>query len=294
MTGTNTFNEPYGKSATSVAQGTWLKSSGERITLQNPEAAARLTEEDRATIAARGITLQGDVFSIPDVLLPIDQTFYPPIPEPKHKDDQPPETSTDMLVSANPVDQLFVQSSKGTYFPTSGKFKEFPVRIEPPFPATAKLAYRRFWQNTFTTRILNAQQFTRAIETVEGMSETDATVLAGKLGLDITKKISEKLSLKLSGELSKTTSHSITISESRKVTETYNFGVEQGKVALYTLWQLIEVFALVDGNNNPLDWTGKVVLDASIADFRFNAKFPPDRHTNNAERYATSLHMFDA
>lgn len=286
MARNNTLNEPTGSAVNFVPQGTWLVSPG--ITLTNPQAAARLTEEDRVALFERVITLDGDIFEIPDVLHPLEQTFYPPIPEPQHRDDQPPEASAELLVSANPVDQLFVEISEGKYLPTSGKFKGLPIRVEPPFPATAKLAYRRFWQNTFTITIFNAHNFTRAIETQEGMSEVDTTTLSKKLGLTAG-------TLKLSAELSKTTSHAVTITENRKVTETYNFSVAEGKVAIYTLWQLVEVFALVDDNDNTIDWSGKVVLRLPVTgDKKINAKFPPDRHTNHAERYATSLHSFDA
>jgi len=246
--------------------------------LTNPQTAGRLTE----------ITLDGNIFGIPDVLHPLEQTFYPPIPEPQHRDDQPPEVSAELLVSANPVDQLFVEISEGKYLPTSGRFKGLPVRVEPRFPATAKLAYRRFWQNTFTITIFNAHNFTRAIETQEGMSEVDTTTLSKKLGLT-------EGPLRLSAELSKTTSHAVTITENRSVTETYSFSVAEGKVAIYTVWQLVEVFVLVDENDNPIDWSGKVVLKLPVTgDKKMNAKFPPDRHTNHAERYATSLHSFDA
>jgi hypothetical protein len=101
--------------------------------------------------------------------------------------------------------------------------------------------------------------------------------------------------LTLSAELSKTTSHAVTITENRNVTETYNFSVAEGKVAIYTLWQLVEVFALVDDNGHPIDWSGKVVLRFPVTgDKKMDATFPPDRHTNHAERYATSLHSFDA
>jgi hypothetical protein len=147
--------------------------------LTNPQAAPR-SEEDRAALLERVTTLD-DLFGIPDVLHPLKQTFYPPIPEPRHRDDQPPEASVELLISANPVDRLFVETSDGKYLPTSGRFKGFSLRVEPPFPAAAKLAYRRFWQNTFTITISNAHNFTRAIETQEGMSEVDTTTLSKRL-----------------------------------------------------------------------------------------------------------------
>lgn len=290
----NPLSYPAGESVNLVPLGTWLISPGESVTLTNPQAAARLTEEDRLMLLKRGISIHGDIFSFPDVLAPLEQTFYPPIPEPQHKDDFTPEKSIELLVASNPVDQLFVQSSKGIIFPTSGEFRGLDIRIDPPFPATAKLAYRRYWQNTFNTRISSGLNFTRAIETQEGMSETDTTSLSAKLGLGPGVPI-EALQVKLSVELSATTSHAVTITESRKVTETYSFSVEEGKVAMYTLWQLIEVFALVDDNDNPIDWSGEVVLDFPlIGDFEIDATFPPDRHTNHTDRYAASLHTFDA
>jgi hypothetical protein len=288
MARNNTLTEPAGSAVNFVPEGTWVVSPGN--TLTNPQGAP-LSEDDRLALFERAITLD-DIFGIPDVLHPLEQTFYPPIPEPQHKDDQPPEVSAELLVSANPVDRLFVETSDRKYFPTSGKFKGLPVRVEPLFPATAKLAYRRFWQNTFTITVSNAQNFTRAIETQEGMSEVDTTTLSGKLGF--AKELSEK-TLKLSAELSKTTEHAVTITENRSHTETYNFSVAEGKVAIYTLWQLVEVFALVDGNGNPIDWSGKVVLRLPVTgDKKMDAKFPPDRHTNHAERYVTSLRSFDA
>jgi hypothetical protein len=288
------LHNPADESVNLVPLGTWLISPGERVTLTNPQAAARLTEEDRLMLLERGITLHGDIFVVPDVWFPLEQTFYPPIPEPQHKDDFPPETSTELLVAANPVDQLFVQSSNGTIFPTSGEVQGLPVRLDPPFPATAKLAYRRYWQNMFNTRISGGLNFTRAIETQEGMSETDTISLSAKLGFGPGVPF-EQLKVKLSAELSATTTHAVTITENRKVTETYSFSVEEGKVAMYTLWQLIEVFALVDDNDNPIDWSGDVVLNLPlVGDMEIDAKFPPDRHTNHADRYAASLHTFDA
>ena len=288
MARNNTLRKATDSSGNFVPQGTWLASPG--ITSTHPRAAARLTEQDRAALVERVMAADGDIFQIPDVLHPLEPSLYPPIPEPQHRDDQPPEASAELLLSANPVEQLFVETSEGKYLPTSGKYKGLPVRVEPPFPAAAKLAYKRFWKNTFTIRIANEHNFTRTVQTQEGMSEVDTTTLSSKLGLT-----GGPAALKLSAELSKTTAHTVTITENRQVTETYNFSIDEGKVAIYTLWQLVEVFALVDENNNPIDWSGKVVLKLPMTgDMKINAKFPPDRHTNHAGRYATSLHSFDA
>jgi hypothetical protein len=257
------------------------------------------SEEDRMILSRGGIIVDDDNFIITDLLAPVHPLSYPPIPEPQHKDDDPPETSTELLVTANPVDELFVQDSDGNYFPTSGMAGDFSVELDPPFPESAKLAYRRYWDRTFTTRILNQQEFTRAIESQEGMSETDTTSLSGKLGLGFAGDLPADNLLKLSAELSATTSHAVTITQNRRVIETYNFSVEADKVAIYTLWQLVETFALVDGDNNPIEWSGEVLFTVDAPppfdfSFRRDAEFPPDRYVNNSPRYASSLHIFDA
>jgi hypothetical protein len=78
MVRNNTLTEPAGSAVNFVPRGTWLVSPG--ITLTNPQAG-QLSEEDRVALFERVITLDGDISGIPDVLHPLEQRFYPPIPE---------------------------------------------------------------------------------------------------------------------------------------------------------------------------------------------------------------------
>jgi hypothetical protein len=203
----------------------------------------------------------------------------PPVPKPTSKDDITPNESSDLLISANNVD-LFFRFNGGAFMPVNNPPAQ--MRLDPPFPAGAKIAYKRHWHKVYGTTIHGPQHFSKEISTTHGMSETNSQELSAELGVDIKG---------LSGKLSATTTHSITISDESKVTDTYSFDVPKHKVCVYSFWELVEVFALVDAAGNPISWQGGVWL-FNLA--KFSADFPNNRFTSLPGTFASDPVMFHA
>lgn len=210
----------------------------------------------------------------------LDPSSYPAVPKPANKDDFPPQKSSEILVSTHDIALFFYfwgdeGESHGAYGPVDAPPKGFT--LEPPFPVPSKILYKRYWINTGSYKLIGPQNFSKAITTTQGMSETKSTTLSAELGVAV-KGLSAKLSI--------TTATSITITEETSVTETYSFDVKVGTTVVYTLWQLVEEFALVDNASNPIEWSGRLKLKF-VYGSGFPAKFKDNVFTNNSKRYVS-------
>jgi hypothetical protein len=186
--------------------------------------------------------------TIPSVEL-LESSDYPPIPKPKNKDDYPPQQSSEKLVSTHDI-RLFI------WIKTKHGRKYLPVEsyrkhLLPPFPVQPKIVHKLYWMNTGIDKLIGPQHFSKAITTKRGMSKTNSATLSAQLG------VAAKM---LSAKLSQTLSSSITITEEESVTESYSIEVKDGSTVIYTLWQLIEKFALVDNAGNPIEWKGRFAI----------------------------------
>ncbi|MDO3382383.1 hypothetical protein [Gilvimarinus algae] len=211
---------------------------------------------------------------------------FPPVPKPANQDEFPPNTSTSVLVSTSDSN-FFIYfwgddgEDHGSYAPANQD-----TYTDPQFPLQSKIQYKRYWLNTGSYKIIGKQQFSKSIATTQGMSTTDTQTFSAELGVAVNG---------LSAKLSESTSTSITISEQKTVTETYSFEVPEGKVCVYTLWQLIEEFALTDQAGNEIVWRGNYLPLKNPPPFipKFPAKFPQNLFTNNSARYVSDPVMFD-
>lgn len=210
------------------------------------------------------------------------QTNLPPIPLPTGPDDLPPAVSPSIVVSTNDI-PLFIYfwgdegPDHGSYFAVTTANTP-PLSLSPSFPSPSRIAYNRYWLNAGNYIIVGPQTFSQSITTTEGMSVTDSTTLSAEVGVAVGD---------LSAKLSATTSHSVTISNDQSQTQTYTLPeTPAGKTCVYTLWQLVDEFILVDGNNNPIQWSGK--LNAGLFGAGFPANFPNNMFANNTRTYASS------
>ena len=214
-------------------------------------------------------TAHGAVASV-DVLQP---DSLPPIPKPANKDALMPEKSIEILVSTHGI-ELSVCVGKDTYIPAVHEF----FRGEPPFPASTKVAYKRYWINTGSYTLNGPQHFEQSITTSQGMSKTKSLTMSAELGVAWQG---------LSAKISATTSTSISITEEKSVTEKYSFDVKSGTTVVYTLWQLVEEFVMMDNAGNPIDWTGQWIFQRRPGSGKLvgPAKFNDNVFTNNSKRY---------
>ncbi len=186
-----------------------------------------------------------------------DEIKTPPIPKPSSKDSVLPKKSTELIISTNvyypngtsewPV---FVCVGKKNYWPAYSKDDKKFQWVSPSFPRQS-LQYRRYWLNTFSVTVGGPQDIERAITTEEGMSKTKTKTLSGEVGVEIGG---------LSAKISASIIEEVTITESLSTTETYRFNVPSDKVAIWTLWQLVEKFVFVDENDKPIEWSGKIAM----------------------------------
>lgn len=211
--------------------------------------------------------------SIPSVDL-LDPSAYPPIPKPTDKDSLPSQTSSKILVSTHDIPLFVTLSGTGTYVPVKGAYW-----LKPPFPVQPKIAYKRYWIATGSCILIGPQHFSKEISTKQGMSKTQSSTLSCELGVALKG---------LSGRLSQTTSTSITITEEESVKESYSFDVKSGTTVVYTLWQLVEEFALVDNAGNPIKWKGLYLWHA----FPHEAELKQNMFTNNSKQYVSDPVQF--
>ncbi|MDH4112664.1 MAG: hypothetical protein OEV60_08295 [Actinomycetota bacterium] len=176
----------------------------------------------------------------------------PPIPTPPNADTLPPGRSPSILVASADLEEPYLQfgDDEGDFVALS-QLREWS--LAPAFPK-AQMRYKRYWLNTGSYRIRGPQEFSKTVTTTEGMSETQSTALSGELGLGVGKEGVANLGLKLSA----TFQRSFTVSSERTVSETYNLTIPEGKIAVYTIWQLVNEVVIVDPAGSELDYEGKV------------------------------------
>jgi hypothetical protein len=212
---------------------------------------------------------------------------YPPIPKPRSKDEFPPQKSSEVIVNTNNID-LFVYCwgnkgfYHGAYMPLFYPSIKGPVYTTYPLFPLAKIAYKRYWLNTGSHTLIGPQNFSKAFTTTVGMSNTNSTTLSAELGVEVKG---------LSAKLSKSTTTSITISEEKSITETYSIEVEKRKICVYTLWQLIEVFVLVDVDDKPIGWKGVWGYPPFMG---IPAVFPENQFSHNCIIKVSDTVWFDA
>jgi hypothetical protein len=176
---------------------------------------------------------------------------YPqlPVPKPSHPDDILPQTSDTLLV----VDAACQPCVNVQDFDAPIPVDKFPMHdypqppidgiLDPVFPPGAKLAYSIYWDLQKTYTLVGPQDFSDEVAYTRGASETDTNTVSAQLGVAAGD---------LSAKLTETTSHSVSVSTTTTETTKVDTTVDAGVTRILAVWQLVELFAIVDSAGNLL------------------------------------------
>jgi hypothetical protein len=265
-------------------EGKWLPTDVEefsdigRIRAHLEAAGFQVSENDELIISDH-------VIEVP-ALTALEAGTIPPVPVPPNSSALPPDLSETVQVAAAPFEEPFIK--------LAGNWKSIPAlkkkgwKLEPDFPA-GNLAYNRFWLNTGSFIIRGPQKWQRSVTTKEGMSETTAFSLGAELGLG-------KSFEKLTGKLTATFQKSFTVTKEVSVTETYSLDVPEGRIAIFTLWQLINEVVVLNFAGNEMEWTGWALPPGSMpfTNLKYQVNWQVSRARQATPSYAFDPHFFDA
>ena len=171
-----------------------------------------------------------------------------PVPKPTTKDDVGMGKSAELPISTSPIG-VSVYGPSGYIDVTRALHAGEGFYFQPAFPTGLQLAYRLQWDPVATRLLSPGQTYTYSETQKVGISTTDSNALSGELGVSV---------MGLSGKLTNTTSHSIMLTEERDVVETYTLTLPENKAAVWTLWQLLELFVIVDAHGNEASYSGTI------------------------------------
>jgi len=205
-----------------------------------------------------------------------DDVKLPKIPVPSGPLDLPPQTSDYVQVAVNPTQKLLLEWASGGFFDP----KDLIIGVLSPAVPDYTLVYRLYWNQAAYQQASGPQDFIYTADVTEGMSTTDSTTISGEFGVDV-KGISAKLSVAFQ--------HSITISEEHKVSHQYRIKIPEGKIGVWTLWQLVQEIIAVDSSGKQVQYSGEV----DLAFFQKPCSLPATLVTQSAQRYAAEMALFD-
>jgi hypothetical protein len=200
----------------------------------------------------------------------LDSSTLPPIPRPRTPFDILPTTSDEVLIAKANVELFLYTPAFLQHYWSANALPVGP--LTPPLPKDIQLGYKAYWERVDTQHITGPQQFTRT-ETIKiGMSSTSMASLSGELGVNVNF---------LSGKLTETLTHSITTTQESDTAITYSVSVDKGTVMVWTLWQLVEVYALLDAQGNETTYSGTAPFQAWGPPGKVQFLFPATRVLNH-------------
>jgi len=211
-----------------------------------------------------------------------------PVWKPTSKSDVPPERypATDTIVCSNATDVYLAVDFFNTAYWLTPAMIYTSFGLFPMFPAGTQLQYGRHWDRVYTETVAGPQKFTRSISRTDGSSVTDSITLGAELGVTAAG---------ISAKLSASTSHSVTISSSTQVTDSYDISADKGEVNVWTLWQMVEVFTITDASGNPITYQGCLVsVYTGDPMDKFPVMFPPGLLTNRKPQIYSDVTTFPA
>ena len=104
-----------------------------------------------------------------------------------------------------------------------------------------KIQYIRYWKKIFSVVIQYPTTYRESHTYTEGTSETHGETFAYSIGVSAS-----GWGLGLSAEFSRTFSHEITVYSESSVTKEYSASSIEGKTLVFTAWQLVDGFSIVD------------------------------------------------
>ena len=210
---------------------------------------------------------------------PLPTPTTPPIPQPPDAQTLPPDTSAKIIVARADLEEPYLQvgGDEGDFVAVK-TLEEYG--LTPDFPSVG-MAYRRYWINTVSFVIPGPQAFERSVTTTVGMSDTVTRKLGGELGVEVG-----GLSAKLSAEFQT----EFTVSSETTIQDTFKFEVPEGKIAIWTFWQLQNEVVMLDPAGNLLEYEGKWQVGPLSIPVRWVISLA--RQATPA--YAPNLVLFDA
>jgi hypothetical protein len=129
----------------------------------------------------------------------------------------------------------------------------------PGLQSAPRIQYARYWQKIFSTSIQYPTTYRQSHTYTEGTSETTGQSFAYTVGVSAS-----GWGMGLSAEFTKTFSHQITISSESSVTKEFTVQSVSGKTIVFTAWQLVDLFRIVDGNGYDYQDSG-FALDTTLS-----------------------------
>lgn len=176
---------------------------------------------------------------------------------------------------------LFVKFNNNYVAPKALKRPPF-FTLTPDFPENCTIRYGRYWKRVYTEVIANGIGYTREVTTASGSSVTDAQTLSSELGVSFQG---------LSAQLSSSLQHSVTVTQETTATNTYNISAPAGKMAVFSIWQLVERYTIVDAAKNPVTYSGACEIQL-FSKIGIPVEFPVNRLTNSAGIFYADQTLF--
>lgn len=220
----------------------------------------------------------------PAVLAPV---RVPDVPKPRYPNDPLPDRSPDWLVATGNTDvYLFaapwIDHASDSYWHSATRLPP-GFTLSPQFPAGIQLGYKMFWERVGASQILpGPQTFIKQVTHKAGMTQTESLYFSSEIGAGISG---------FSAKLSQNLGRSITISNETDVTTTYQIAVQEGKTTVWTLWQLVEVYTLIDGQGNDFSYDGRFEFRGPWG-MSVHAYFPTPRANHRTHQVVSDIASF--
>jgi hypothetical protein len=236
----------------------------QRNVLLSSSEFAPLPLEDASTQAQAAARLQQVSVQIP-VWTPQTPTDIPPARWPE----------TNVLMAPTVTIGAFVKIGTG-FLSVDDAVKMFPNSyFSPAFPTPVQIMYGAYWQRVYTQVLSGQGNYKRMIATTHGVSTTDSQTLGAELGVS---------GMGLSAKLSATFSTAVTITDQTTTTDEYDISCAANQTVIFTLWQLVEVYTLVDAAGKPISYNGNLMYPSPIGGtFQIPCSFPLNTLTNAAQ-----------
>jgi hypothetical protein len=122
-----------------------------------------------------------------------------------------------------------------------------------------RLLHRRYWKQLVWVILDPGTEFSRAVTITSGSSTTNTVSqsFSQTIGVEVSASAGwGPFSAEVKASYSQTSTeeevHSVTFSEEHSVTDTYSVAIDPAKTMVYALWQLVDVFVIVDDSKNPI------------------------------------------
>jgi hypothetical protein len=185
----------------------------------------------------------------------------PEIPKTPTYDSFPDSEGPPKRIATGPLQAFNLQiddgPGKGSYINSSATSWQYgAISFDPPVPQF-RLVLDRLWRAVFPTpiRLDGRQKYDYEVRIKNGMSTTNTETISAEIGVSVKG---------LSARVSRTLSKSITISSERETTEQFHFTVDDGETIVWTLWQLVDRFGVVDADGNPAVYSGRMNFQGGL------------------------------